>query len=261
MMALTLAGCGGSVLPATTPTTDAVILRLNSIDTLPLLTDLTRGYAQLVPHIRFEIRARSYATAAEEAFSDPPVYFLTNHLPPEEVTLWGAPVGQDGLTIITHLGNPVTNLTIEQLRDIYQGRITNWEKVGGPHLSIQVISREAGSGTRAEYERLVMGERRTTQTAQIAPSSQAVLTSVARQTGSIGYISISEVDSRVQTLRINSITPTQLSISENNYPLRTTLFFAGPGEPEGPLRQFIAWVQSPEGQAIVARRYAALINP
>jgi phosphate transport system substrate-binding protein len=105
-----------------------------------------------------------------------------------------------------------------------------------------------------------MGERQTTQTAQIAPSSSAVATSVARQAGSIGYISASALDTLVQTMKVDGIEPTQANIYQNTYPLRTTLFFAGPGEPADDLRAFIAWVQSPDGQAIVARHYAPLAN-
>src|SRR5690606_20538720 len=155
-------------------------------------------------------------------------------------------------------GSGVSDLTTEQLRAIYQGRITNWESVGGPRMGITVISRENGSGTRAEFERLVMGERQTTQTAQIAPSGSAAIASVARQPGSIGYVSIGHLNDSVQPVRINGVAPTQANVGQNLYPLRTTIFFAGPGEPDGALRAFIGWVQSPDGQAIVAQRYAPL---
>ena len=260
IMALTLASCSAQIVPASTPTIDAVILRLNGTSaTLPLLTDLTRGYAQIAPTVSFEINVTNYAAAVEKAFSDDPIYFLTNHLPPPDQTaLWGAPVAQDGIAIITYSGSSVNNLTTEQLRAIYQGRITNWASLGGERMAITVISREDGSGTRAEFERLVMGERQTTQTAQIAPSSSAAITSVARQPGSIGYVSVGYLNESVQLININGVTPTQANVSQNIYPLRTTMFFAGPSEPDGALRAFIGWAQSLDGQAIVAQRYAPL---
>jgi phosphate transport system substrate-binding protein len=260
IMALTLASCSAQIVPASTPTIDAVILRLNGTSaTLPLLTDLTRGYAQIAPTVSFEINVTNYAAAVDKAFSGDAIYFLTNHLPPsEESALWGAPVAQDGIAIITYPGSGVDNLTTEQIRAIYQGRISNWDSLGGPRMAITVISREDGSGTRAEFERLVMGERQTTQTAQIAPSSSAVIASVARQPGSIGYVSIGYLNDSVQPISINEAAPTQANVSANLYPLRTTIFFAGPGEPDGALRAFIGWVQSPDGQAIVAQHYAPL---
>lgn len=260
IMALTLASCSAPIVPASTPTIDAAILRLNGTTaTLPLLTDLTRGYARIAPTIGFEISVTNFAAAVDQALSGDAIYFLTNHLPsPEESALWGAPVAQDGIAIITYPGSGIRNLTTEQLRGIYQGRITNWASLGGPRLAITVISREDGSGTRAEFERLVMGERQTTQTAQIAPSSSAAVASVARQPGSIGYVSISHLNDSVQAVNVNGMSPSQANVSANLYPLRTTIFFAGPGEPDGALRAFIGWAQSPEGQAIVAQRYAPL---
>jgi phosphate transport system substrate-binding protein len=261
-MALMLASCSGQVLPASTPASDeAVILQLSATSaTLPLINDLSYSYSRITAGISFEIISGSYQAAVRRALGDPSVYFLTNHLP-EQSRLWGAPIGQDGIAIITHPNNPVTNLSIEQLRAIYQGRIDDWESLGGGAEAIIVISRESGSGTRAEFDRLLMGERQTTQSAQIAPSSAAVLASVARQPGSIGYLSLSYLDSSVQAMHIDKIAPSQANVEQNTYPLRTTLFFAGPGEPVGALRLFIAWVQSPEGQAVVAQRYTPMLSP
>ncbi len=263
IVVLTLAGCSTPVLPASTPTIDPVILRLNSTTaTLPLLSDLTRTYAQLAPEVRFEISTSSYTAAAARAMASPPVYFLTNHLPPpEDSPLWGAPIGQDGIAIIAHPGVSVSSLTTEQIRGIYQGRITNWSALGGSPLAITVISREDGSGTRAEFERLVMGDRQTTRTAQIAPSSSAILTSITRQPGSIGYVSMGYLNTTVKIIQVDGSAPTQANVYANTYPLRATIFFAGPQEPEDELRAFIGWVQSPEGQAVVAQRYAPLVQP
>ena len=82
IIALTLAGCSSQVLPASTPTSDAVILRLNATTaTLPLINDLTASYAQVTPGVNFEITTSSYETAVRQALGDPPIYFLTNHLP------------------------------------------------------------------------------------------------------------------------------------------------------------------------------------
>lgn len=264
IVALALAGCSNPVLPASTPTSDAVFIQLNTTTaTLPLMTDLTRTYAQVNPAVNFEVSVGNFESAAVQALNDPPVYFLTNHLPPpEESVLWGAPIGQDGIAIITHATNPVTDLAIEQVRGIYQGRVVSWAGAGGASQTITVISREMGSGTRAEFNRLIMGERRISQSAHIAPSSAAVVTSVARQPGAIGYVSMSHLDPSVHAVRLNGVAATSENVYNNTYPLRTTLFFAGPAEPEDEnLRAFFAWVQSPEGQAVVARHYTPLLLP
>jgi phosphate transport system substrate-binding protein len=162
--------------------------------------------------------------------------------------------------VIVHPENLLTDLTTEQLRNIYQGYISNWRDLGGTDLDVTVISREGGSGTRAEFEQLVMGERRTTLAAQIAPSSTAMVTSVATQAGGIGYVSMGYLDSRVRALSIDGVPLNVDTVYENTYPLRSTLYFIGLEEPQDDYRVFIGWVQSPEGQAVVARHYAPLLR-
>src|SRR5262249_38879458 len=126
-----------------------------------------------------------YQAMINRLMSERNFYFVSNHLPSAS-PLWGAPIGQDGIAIIVHPDNPATGLSIQQLREIYQGRITNWKEVGGADIEISVVSREDGSGTRAEFEQAVMGDRRTTPNAQVTSSSAAMVQSVAAQPGSIG---------------------------------------------------------------------------
>jgi phosphate transport system substrate-binding protein len=202
----------------------------------------------------------NYTRFVELVINENTSYFLTNHLPADS-PLWAAPAGQDGIAVIAHPENPIAGLTTEQLRRIYQGRIINWSEVGGQDLAITVISREEGADTRAEFERLVMGNRRTTQSAEIAPSSEAVVISAGREPGGIGYVSMSYLDTTVKAFTIDDIAPTLDNVYDNAYPLRSTLFIAGLEEPVDEYRAFIAWVQSPEGQAVVARKYAPLLQP
>ncbi len=261
IVAFTLVSCSSQVVPASTPTTDAITLRLyTSSATIPLTNDLTRSYTHIQPSISFDISNGNYEQVVDLITDENPAYFVTNHLPIES-PLWGAPIGQDGIAIVTHPDNPVVNLTTEQIRRIYQGRIVNWQDVGGLDLPITVISREQEAGTRAEFERLVMGERRTTQSAEIAPSSEAVVVSAGRDPSAIGYVSMSYLDASVRAINVDDIEPTLENVYMNTYPLRATLFFAGLNEPQNEYRAFIAWVQSLEGQAVVARKYAPLSKP
>ena len=247
-----------------TPTSDAVILRLYSTtSTLRLVEDLTRAYVQNTPQISFDLFTGSYDTLVRRIAGDEQAYFVTSHLPePGETPLWGAPIGQDGIAIITHPDNPVRNLSTAQLRGIYQGTIKSWDAVGGTENDIVVYSREEGSGTRAELEHLVMGRRLTNQAAIIAPSSAAMLVSIARDRHGIGYVSMSYLDSSVRALSINDTALTTESVYDHTYPLRSTLFIAGAAEPtREAYRSFIAWVQSPDGQQIVARYHAPFLRP
>jgi phosphate transport system substrate-binding protein len=258
-VAFTLVSCSSRVVPSATPTFQKTTLRLHATTaTAPLVNDLAASYSQKYPYT-FDIVTGNYEAMLDSLLREDSRYFLSNHLPTD--TLWAAPVGQDAIAIIIHPDNVLTGLTTEQLRRIYQGFAPNWQELGGLDMEITVISREDGSGTRAEFEQLVMGNRRTTLAAQIAPSSSAVMSSVAGLPGGIGYVSMGYLDSRVRAMSIDGVAPTLDTVYENTYPLRSTLYFVGLEEPQDDYRVFIGWVQSPEGQAVVARHYAPLLRP
>ena len=261
VVAFTLVSCSSQIGPAATPTTPVTALRVyTTTAAVPLINSLTSSYNQAHANVTFDMQTGNYAAIAERVMLEADAYFFSNHLPIDS-PLWAAPVGQDGVTIIVHPENRLADVTIEQLRDIYQGRITNWAEIGGADVDIVVLSRENGSGTRAEFENLVMGDRRTTRLAQVAPSTAAMLVSVARQPGSIGYASLGSLNETVRALAIDGVEPTLENVFDNRYPLRSTLFFIGRQEPQTEMRAFIGWVQSLEGQAVVARHYAPLLRP
>ncbi len=259
----TLVSCSSPILPAATPTTPSTALRLYATSaTLPLAEILTSNYRQYHPALIFETSVNNFdalVDTTQRAPADSPVYFLTNHLPVDS-PLWGFPVAQDGIAVISHLDTTAEHLSTEQLRGIYQGQITNWQEVGGADQAIVVFTREDGSGTRYEFEQLVMGNRRTTTAARLAPGSAAMVSSVAAQPGAIGFVSMAYLDSAVQVLTIDGVTPSAQTVQDNSYPLRTTVFVAGLAEPQGEFRAFIGWMQSPEGQRVVAQRYVPLLS-
>lgn len=259
IVAITLVSCSTQVIPASTPTSNTTALHVYATTaTLPLLTDLTSQYVKSNVTLAFETQSGNYEAVLRSLIAGEMPFFLSNHISSD--SLWAAPLGQDGIAIIVHPSNSLTGLTTEQLRRIYQGHTANWSDLGGENLDLVMISREGGSGTRNEFERLVMGERRTTQSAQIAPSSAAMVASVARQPGSIGYVSMSYLDGTVRALSIDSISPTLDNVYDNVYPLRSTLYVIGLAEPTDHYFNFIAWAQSPEGQEIVAQHYAPMLK-
>lgn len=266
VVAFTLVSCSSHAVPAATPTEQVTALRLYATTpTIPLVNELTTTYSRINPSITFEISSGNYDAMMDALLGGATPFFLTNHLPPEDSTpIVAFPVGQDGIAVIVHPENTIGGLSTEQLRDIYQGWVDDWGQVGGGAQSITVFSREAGSGTRIEFESLIMGDRRTTRMAQVAPSSTAMITAVAREMGGIGYVSMSYLDERVRPLPINGVLPTAANVVNNTYPLRAFLYIAGLREPDGSqpddshYRAFIGWVQSAEGQAVVARHYAPL---
>ncbi len=264
VVAFTLVSCSTSALPASTPTSDAITLRVYATTaTIPLLHSLTTQYSAINPSVTFEIISGDFQTVFDRLVADKEGYILTNHLPTgaADAVFPAWPIGQDGISVIVPPENLVSGLTSEQLRRIYLGHVTNWNEVGGADKEIVVLSREEGSGTRDEFERLLMGDRLTTQSAQIAPSNAAMISSVAAISGSIGYVSMSYLDDSVKALAIDHVLPSVETVYQNTYPLRTTLFVLGLTEPEDSYRAFIGWIQSPEGQEQVGQLYAPLLRP
>jgi phosphate transport system substrate-binding protein len=131
--------------------------------------------------------------------------------------------------------------------------------VGQHNIAVLVAENRCGVGD-AEFERLLLGERLTTQSAQIAPSSAAMVSSVAQIPNSIGYVSMSYLDASIKALSIDDVKPTPTTVYDNTYPLRSNLYVIGLTEPQNVYRDFIGWIQAPEGQQIVGLRYAPLLT-
>lgn len=257
--------CMGTVTPASTPTLPTENLQLyTTTATTRLALDLNLAYTASQPQVQIESQSANYQTSMDELQNGNAPYVLTNHLPFDS-PLWGAPIAQDGIAIITNSNIAINNLSVEQLRLIYQGRISTWDNFGDVgNAPITVFSREDGSATRAEFERLVMGSRTTTPNALIATSSDDMLARVINTPNSIGYVSMSlllnsELREQVNLVDINGIPLAQQTVANNNYPLRSTVYIVGLQEPSETYLAFIAWIQSPEGQAIVGQNYAPLV--
>lgn len=260
-----LISCSGQTVPASTPTLPTETLQIHTTTaTFPLVLDLTTAYTDTQTRLLFDTRQANYTVLINEVLDGETPYFITNHLPNDldrNTDIWAAPIGQDGIAVITHPSVDINNLTTEQLRDIYRGRITQWRDLPDSTLNeaIVVVSREDGSGTRAEFERMVMGARPTTPNAIVASSSEFMLQYIANTEHSIGYVSMGYLSTAVKALTINHIAPLQANILNSSYPLRTTLFIIGLEEPTSIYRGFFGWMQSQEGQTIVAQKYTPLM--
>jgi phosphate transport system substrate-binding protein len=260
MVTFALVSCSTPVAPASTPTHGAVTLHLYATTAaMPLLNDLTSHYIETHPNVNFETTMGNFQTILQQLSQNGEGYLLSNHLP-DDSTMLAWPIGQDGIALITHPQNRIDGLTSEQLRSIYLGHVARWSEIGGIDSPLIILSREDGSSTRAEFEKLLLGERLTTQSAQIAPSSAAMVRSVAQTPNSIGYVSMSYLDASVKALSIDGVKPTLTTVYDNTYPLRSNLYVVGLSEPQNVYRDFIGWIQTPEGQEIVGLHYAPLPN-
>jgi phosphate transport system substrate-binding protein len=195
-------------------------------------------------------------------------------------------VAKDGVAVVVHHESQVSDLTIEQLQDIYAGRITNWQEVGGEDSEItevsndgiirrivkffncgedsgiMVVSREEGSGTRDCFEQMVMkpmGEE-ITDHAIIQDSNGKIRTTVAGNKAGIGFISIGYVDSSVKAVALDGVQPTVETVRSGEYAISRTLLMITDGEPDDDEQAFLDFVLSEEGQRIVTDVHFIPVN-
>lgn len=256
----TLVGCSNPTTPAFTPSPSPVILNIHATTAArPLLTEASHQYRVLNPTVSFDMAFGNYQVLLDRLLNGEIAYFISSHLPWDS-ELWAAPIAYDGIAILVNPANNITNLSADTIRRIYQGQITDWSAIGGDAGVVIVVSREAGSGTRAEFEQAIMGDRRTTPNARLALSSEAMVETVASIPGSIGYVSLSQVDDRVRAVQVDGVEPTLSHVSTNRYPLRSIVFIVGLSEPDGAYRTFFGWLQGIEGQSMIAPLYAPLFT-
>jgi phosphate transport system substrate-binding protein len=162
-------------------------------------------------------------------------------------------VAYDAIIPVVNPANKVANLSIDQLGQIYQGKITNWKEVGGADLKIIVISRDTSSGTFETWDHFVMKKAKVTPKAQMLASSGAIVTAVAKNKYAIGYLGIGYVNKTLKPLLVNGIKGSAETALSKQYPLSRELYMYTNGEPTGEVAKFIAFVKSAEGQKIVAK--------
>ena len=131
----------------------------------------------------------------------------------------------DGIAMIVNPENPVTDLTLAQIADIYTGKITNWSQVGGKDAQIVLIGREAGSGTRSGFEEIVEVKDQC-QYRQELSSTGDVITTVAQNPGAIGYASLASVKDTVKALQVGGVTPSEETVKDGSYAIQRPFVLA-----------------------------------
>lgn len=172
------------------------------------------------------------------------------------------PVARDGLAVIVHPSNPLTSLSMEQLRRIFSGAATSWKQVGGSDRAIVTVGRDSSSGTYGFFQDSVLGIGRPYRPdMQTSPSNNAIGQVVSQDEGAIGYIGIAyakRFGNKVKILPVSRgkeapVEPTEENVRSGKYPLSRFLFFYTRGKPRGAVKDFIDWVLSPDGQEIVTK--------
>jgi phosphate transport system substrate-binding protein len=168
----------------------------------------------------------------------------------------------DGIVVVVNKANPVNDLTVGQVRDIFARNVTSWKQYGGDDKEIIVVTREAGSGTRDGFESLVMQKKAniTAKAIQLG-STGAIAMYVAGNRYAIGYISYGTLDpGQVKAITVNGVTPSVATIKDRTYPIQRPFLFVTRGEAAGLPKAFIDYTLSPEGQGILAKHNLVTVS-
>jgi phosphate transport system substrate-binding protein len=243
--ALLLAGCNSEV--GSRPLSVA-----GSTSVQPFAEKLAEIYMHEHPGCRIDVQGGGSSAgiyAAEHGAAD--LGSSSRELLGEEKKLVEIPIAYDGIAVIVHPANPLTDLSVEQIRQIFLGAVTDWRAFGLPPHPIDLITREEGSGTREAFEHLVMAKQEITPTALVQDSNGSVREIVAGDPHSIGYISAGLVDHRVKTLAINGVMPTAGNIKNHTYKLVRRFLLVSRIPPTGLCREFTDFVLGPQGQKVL----------
>lgn len=166
-------------------------------------------------------------------------------------------VAKDGIALIVHTSNTVSQMTIDQVKGIYNGTYTNWNQVGGSDGEIVVIGRDSASGTREFFWKEVMGKEDFVSTMLEKNSNGAVYSTVKTTPGAIGYVGLGYVDSEIGAISMYNedeseyIQPSVQNVLDGKYPIFRNLNMFTDGEATGLAKDFIEFIQSEEGQQVV----------
>jgi phosphate transport system substrate-binding protein len=152
--------------------------------------------------------------------------------------------------MIVHPKNAVKNLSIDQVRDIYNGKVKTWKQVGGADHPITVISREEGSGTRSSFESIIKNITLTKESI-IQDSNGTVRETVANDINSLGYISHGLVSEKIKPVSINGVHCTTEEIMKGRYVLARPVYLLTKTEPQGLVKDFIDFILSEQGQETI----------
>ena len=172
-------------------------------------------------------------------------------------------VGLDGLAVLVNKNNPINDISIDQLRDIFMAKITNWKEIGGEDRPIVLLSRESNSGTHMFFKETVIRLNDITSKdefspkALLMPSSQAIVDEIYQNPNAIGYAGIGFMNEQTKALSVSAqnsteyFYPTIENVMYGRYPISRPLYLYTNGEPKGIVKDFIDYALSEEGQKVV----------
>ena len=256
---LLLTGCGKGGSDNTVQKFASLTIA-GSTSVQPLMEELAKSYQEKNSNVRIMVQGGgSSAGIKSVAAGSADLGMSSRELKDSEKNgLEPLEIAKDGIAVIVNSTNGVKELTLQQVADIFSGKITNWKDVGGADKKIVVVTREEGSGTRGAFEEIVMKDEKIMTSAITQNTTGSVHQTVAQDESSIGYISIGNLDDKVKAVAIDNVEANEDNVKQGTYKISRPFLVISKGEPSPEAKAFLEWILGDEGQSIVAKKFISV---
>ncbi len=208
-----------------------------------VLVDWAVAYReQLAGPLPFDLTTATHAEGLRTVEDGEAALLVTSGEPPQG---WFAtPLEMQAMAVIVHPDNPVRDLELDELQDLFTGRSSSWERVGGRDVPVQPVLPLPGEPLGDAFLARVLAGSRPWPGTLLAPTAEEAVEAVAEEEGAVGMIPLAAVTSQVRVIRIGGVLPGESTVRDGSYPLTVQLFATAPEEPSPPLRDFLVWIQS-----------------
>lgn len=264
--------CGGAATQESNGTAGAggtlkgTVTVSGSTSVQPLAQDLSDVYKDVEPGISVEVQGGGSTQGvkdASEGISD--IGSISRDLTADEKNLGFTEhiIAYDGVAIVVHPSNNISNLSKDQIVKIFKGETKNWKDVGGPDKGILVVTREESSGTRTAFEELLglqekQGDKTLsliTSDALTADGTGAVKANIVSKENAIGYTSLGFVDDTMKKVNIDNLECTVDTVKSKTYPISRPFILLTKGEVKPEVQAFLDFILSDKGQEVVGQSY------
>lgn len=268
---LVITACGTPAAPADTGTgatgsaasqTSGRLTLTGSSTVAPLVSELGKAFEAKHPDVRIDVQTGG----SSRGIADPrqglaDIGMVSRALKDDENDLQAFTIANDGVSLILHSSNPVTELSDQQVIDIYKGTITNWKDVGGNDAPITVVNKAEGRSTLELFASYFKVENKDIKAQVVIGDNEQGIKTVAGNPNSIGYVSIgtAEFDAgqgvEIKLLPMNGIAATTENVRNGTFPLSRPLNLVTKTTPEGLVKEFIDFARSAEAAPIVKEQF------
>ncbi|MEM6885849.1 MAG: phosphate ABC transporter substrate-binding protein [Verrucomicrobiota bacterium] len=238
-------------------------LVIKGSDTLgaKLVPQIKEAFVAKNPGVTFEIAAEGSSTgiaAVIDGTAD--IGMSSRRAKPQEVTSALAKgvkmkptiAALDGIGVIVNENNPVGELTLQQVEDIFTGNVTDWSELGGKAGTISVYTRNTASGTYSDFKKIAMSSNDYGSATQKMAGNEQIASEVSKNPNGIGYVGLAYINaSGIKTVAVDGAQPTEAAVKAMQYPIARPTFYYTNGEPAGLAKQFIEFATGPEGAKII----------